>query len=277
MHPADATPYVGDGRDAESALGMPDAGTLAYLEDMQKLVLRDGDDGEPSCAEEEAEVKAGAPRAAADGRSRRQSRERRVGAGAAGCRSSTRTRPRASRAAAARRGEDAGPAALTPSASGWWGSCRGADALNTVELGAPQPLVQSTTAGGGVLLTDLRTEHTTQLVTKGERHCGTNLLTVLKLTFGAAACPRSGRFVDSGRTCAACTQISTPSRGCRRTAWRTAVGSTVAPMRGAFTRRRTPSRTSFVVRSPYPWLLGMHAESYERRARTRRRSCGASA
>ena len=67
MHPADATPYVGDGRDAESALGMPDAGTLAYLEDMQKLVLRDGDDGEPSCAEEEAEVKAGAPRAAADG------------------------------------------------------------------------------------------------------------------------------------------------------------------------------------------------------------------
>ena len=47
---------------------------------------------------------------------------------------------------------------------------------------------------------------TTQLVTKGERHCGTNLLTeVLKLTFGAAACPGSGRFVDSGRTCAACT------------------------------------------------------------------------
>ena len=64
MHPADATPFVGDGRDAESALGMPDAGTLAYLEDMQKLVLRDGDDGEPSCAE--VEVKAGAPRAAAD-------------------------------------------------------------------------------------------------------------------------------------------------------------------------------------------------------------------
>ena len=33
---------------------------------------------------------------------------------------------------------------------------------------------------------------TTQLVTKGERHCGTNLLTeVLKLTFGAAACPGS--------------------------------------------------------------------------------------
>ena len=29
---------------------------------------------------------------------------------------------------------------------------------------------------------------TTQLVTKGERHCGTNLLTeVLKLTFGAAS------------------------------------------------------------------------------------------
>ena len=43
---------------------------------------------------------------------------------------------------------------------------------------------------------------TTQLVTKGERHCGTNLLTeVLKLTFGAAACPGSGRFVGSGRTC----------------------------------------------------------------------------
>ena len=42
---------------------------------------------------------------------------------------------------------------------------------------------------------------TTQLVTKGERHCGTNLLTeVLKLTFGAAACPGSGRFVDSGRS-----------------------------------------------------------------------------
>ena len=115
MHPADATPYVGDGRDAESALGMPDAGTLAYLEDMQKLVLRDGDDGEPSCAEEEVEVKAGAPRAAADGRSRRQSRERRV----------ERWRRRLplldedpTEGELARRppgeGEDAGPAALTP-------------------------------------------------------------------------------------------------------------------------------------------------------------------
>ena len=39
---------------------------------------------------------------------------------------------------------------------------------------------------------------TAQLVTKGERHCGTNLLTeVLKLTFGGAACPGSGRFIES--------------------------------------------------------------------------------
>ena len=58
---------------------MPDAGTLAYLEDMQKMVLRDAAPP-PSCADEEAEaeVKAGAPRASADGRSRRQSVARRV-------------------------------------------------------------------------------------------------------------------------------------------------------------------------------------------------------
>ena len=106
---------------------------------------------------------------------------------------------------------------------------------------------------------------TTQLVTKGERHCGTNLLTeVLKLTFGAAACPGSGRFVDSGRTCAACTadlhaEPRLPPDRPAYCCWKHGY----ADARCAYTQARALPHV-FVVRSPYPWLLAMHAESYER-------------
>ena len=104
---------------------------------------------------------------------------------------------------------------------------------------------------------------TTQLVTKGERHCGTNLLTeVLKLTFGAAACPGSGRFVDSGRTCAACTadlhaEPRLPPDRPAYCCWKHGY----ADARCAYTQGRAPLPHVFVVRSPYPWLLAMHAES----------------
>lgn len=101
MHPVDAAPFVGEGRPPDAPLGMNDAGTLAYLDEMQPHTPNEesggGDDdadavsSEPdhaeqaqqqqeqrqkSCAADGDDVP-GMPRAAKE-RPRRQSRERRV-------------------------------------------------------------------------------------------------------------------------------------------------------------------------------------------------------
>jgi hypothetical protein len=96
MHPVDASPFLGEGRPADSPLGMNDAGTTAYLEETDHLKLTAeeadaegghsvGDADAGSCVEggvaaasANAPPPPGVPRSSSDGRPRRQSRERRV-------------------------------------------------------------------------------------------------------------------------------------------------------------------------------------------------------